>query len=131
MLTKRIQNSYYVVSDMERACNFYEGVLGLRLKFRDGDRWAQYDVKGTNFSLSSTTEAPAQIAGAVVVFEVQDIASVKAKIKEMGGKVLVERDMGMHGQTLAFLDSEENLVQLFQRAGTVSVAPNDQGLDKS
>jgi len=116
MATKRIQNSYYIVSDMGRACAFYEAVLGLGLKFRDGERWAQYDVNGANFSLSSIAEAPRRVEGGIVVFEVDDIAAAKAKIVEMGGSVVVERDMGGHGRTLAFLDPEKNLVQLFQRA---------------
>ena len=116
MVTKRIQNSYYVVSNMARACAFYEAVLGLGLKFRDGERWAQYDVNGTNFSLSSIAEAPRHVEGGIVVFEVEDMNAVKAKIAAMGGSVVDERDMGSHGRTLAFLDSEENLVQLFQRA---------------
>jgi predicted enzyme related to lactoylglutathione lyase len=116
MTAKRIQNSYYVVSDMARACAFYEAVLGLQLKFRDADRWAQYGVNGANFSLSSTTEAPRRVDGGIVVFEVEDIDAVKAKIVEMGGSIVVERDMGDHGRTLALLDSEQNLVQLFQRS---------------
>jgi len=117
MATKRIQNSYYVVSDMSRACAFYEKVLGIGLKFRDGDRWAQNDVGGANFSLSSIAEAPRRVEGGIVVFEVEDMPAVKVRIVEMGGSILIERDMGPHGKTLAFLDPESNLVQLFQRAG--------------
>ncbi len=35
---------YFFVSDMERAVTFYRDVLGLRLVYRTGDDWAQFEA---------------------------------------------------------------------------------------
>ena len=43
---QRIGNVFYRAPDLEAAVRFYTHVLGLSLKFRDGDRWAAFDVGG-------------------------------------------------------------------------------------
>jgi len=112
----RIQNAYYVAQPMDEAVAFYRDVLGLKLKFQDGARWAQFDAGGSNFSLSSTEEAADGAAGATVVFEATDIDAMAEQITAAGGAVLGRRDMGSHGRTLTFRDPAGNVVQLFERA---------------
>lgn len=116
MPISRIQNAYYVAQSMDDAVAFYRDALGLKLKFQDGERWAQFDAGGSNFSLSSLGEAPESAAGATVVFEVTDMDAMAASIAAAGGTVLGRRDMGSHGRTLTFRDPAGNLVQLFERA---------------
>ena len=116
MTIKRIQNAYYVVHSMGAAVGFYRDALGLTLKFQDGERWAQFDAGGANFSLSSRDEAPMEATGAVVVFEVAGLEAAADRIVAAGGEVLGRRDMGSHGRTLTFRDPAGNLVQLFERA---------------
>ena len=116
MAVEKLQNAYYVTSDMDRAIAFYRDTLGLDLTFQDGDNWAQLKAGGANFALSSVDEAPDEAVGATVVFEVTNAASAGAAIAAAGGKVLGERDMSDHGKTLTFRDPDGNLVQLFQRA---------------
>jgi predicted enzyme related to lactoylglutathione lyase len=113
---KRMQNTYYVVRDMGAAAAFYRDALGLKLKFQDGARWAQFDAGGQNFSLSSPEEAPVDAAGGVVVFEVDDLEAAADRIAAAGGEVLGRRDMGSHGRTLTFRDPAGNLAQLFARS---------------
>lgn len=115
MTTKRIQNCYYVVADVARSRAFYERVLELKIKFQDDSKWAQFDVGGANFSLSSIEEAASNASNAVIVFEVDSLDAVKPKIIENGGHVVSERDMGLHGRTLAFVDPDQNVIQLFER----------------
>ncbi len=112
----RLQNVYYVVPDMASAVHFYDRVLGLTLKFRDGDKWAPFDAGGANFSLSSPDEAAEGATGATVVFQVEDADIVAAAIVEAGGAVLHRRDMGSHGVTVACRDPFGNVIQLFERA---------------
>lgn len=116
MATLKLQNAYYTVKDMDRAEAFYAKALGLSLKFRDRSEWAQFSVGGGNFSLSSAAESASTAGGAVLVFEVDDIAATVALVTEHGGKVLGDRDMGDHGRTVTFADSEGNIAQLFKRA---------------
>lgn len=116
MPISRIQNAYYVTSELSAAAAFYRDALGLKLKFQDGEKWAQFDAGGGNFSLSSPEEAAAGAVGAVVVFEVTEMEAMAAKISAAGGAVLGRRDMGSHGRTLTFRDPAGNVVQLFERA---------------
>lgn len=115
----KIQNVYFVAEDVAATADFYQA-LGLGLKFRDGERWAQFGAGGTNFSISSREEAPeeaAQTSGAVVVFEVDDIEAACAAVEAGGGTLGGRRDMGDHGKTVTFTDPAGNVCQLFQRAG--------------
>lgn len=116
MTVEKLQNAYYVTSDMERAVGFYRDALGLDLMFQDGEKWTQFKAGGVNFAMASDDEAPEGAVGATVVFEVDDIAAMTASIREAGGDILGERDMADHGKTLTFRDPDGNLVQLYQRA---------------
>ena len=118
MGVKRIQSTYYVVADVERAVAFYRDLLGLTLKFQDGTRWAQFDVGGAALALSNAEEgAVAPGAGAVVTLEVDDLDAVARGLAGHGVEVVREiRDMGPHGRTMAIRDPGGNVVQLYQRA---------------
>jgi predicted enzyme related to lactoylglutathione lyase len=113
---KKLQNAYYVTRDMERAVGFYRDALGLSLKFQDGAKWAQFDAGGVNFSLSAPEEAAPAAAGAVVIFEVDDLNAARTRLTANGATVMDSRDMGSHGRSLTFRDPDGNVVQLFQRA---------------
>jgi len=96
---------------------FYTQVLGFKLKFQDGQKWAQFDASGADFALGSPEEsAQAPGGGAVLVFEVEDIDAAAAQVARAGGEVGELRDMGAHGRALLFRDPDGNLVQLFSRA---------------
>ncbi|HEX2216441.1 MAG TPA: VOC family protein [Xanthobacteraceae bacterium] len=116
MPVTRIQNAYYVARNMNATVAFYHDALGLKLKFQDGERWAQFDAGGGNFSLASADEAPLDAGGGVVVFEVTEIETMADRIAAAGGEVLGRRDMGGHGRTLTFRDPAGNVLQLFERA---------------
>lgn len=116
MKVLRVQNAYHVARDIGRLRAFYEAGLGVPLKFADGDRWVQFGLQGTNFSLSSLAEAAHNASGAIVVFEVDSLADAEDLLAAQGGRVMGRRDMGPHGQVLTFADPEGNVVQLFSRA---------------
>ncbi len=115
MKVLRVQNTYHIAQDMSRLCAFYQTALGAPLKFADGDRWIQFSLQGTNFSLSSPAEAARNAPGAVVVFEVDSLDDAEDLLTAEGGHVMERRDMGLHGQVLTFADPEGNVVQLFCR----------------
>ena len=113
---KKLQNVYFPVTDVDGLASFLEQALGLDLKFRDGDRWVQFDCGNSSISVSAPSEAPVGVSGPIPVLEVEDIAAVRARVTEMGGTVLDERDMGDHGRTLAFATPGGQVLQLLQRA---------------
>jgi predicted enzyme related to lactoylglutathione lyase len=115
-MIKTLQNIYFPVEDVDAFASFLEQALGLGLKFRDGDRWVQFDCGNSSLSVSAPSEAPVGVSAPVPVLEVDDIAAARIRIVDMGGTVLDERDMGDHGQTLAFAAPNGQVLQLLQRA---------------
>lgn len=113
---KRLQNVHVAGRNIAALSMFYEQVLGLPLKFRDGDRWVQYDAGGVGFSLAGPGEAAPSQQGAVAVFEVEDFEGLVARAEASGGQVEGIRDMGSHGSVMSMRDCEGNLIQLFRRA---------------
>ncbi len=114
-MLKRVQSVYYTVKDMNRAVEFYTNVFGMKLKFRDGDNWAQFDGGNVSVALSSPAESASAEGGAVVAMEVDDMTAYEKKLLVAGATVIQRRDMGDHGKVVAFRDSEGNIVQLFAK----------------
>jgi predicted enzyme related to lactoylglutathione lyase len=112
---KQLLNVFLVADRPAELHAFYESALGLKLKFRDGDRWIQYALGSTSVALACREEAQPATSGAVVVFEVEEFGDMAERITAAGGQVLGTRDMGTHGAVLSLRDPEGNIVQLFQR----------------
>jgi predicted enzyme related to lactoylglutathione lyase len=112
---RRLQNVFVVAQRPGELHSFYESALGLKLKFRDADKWIQYAVGNANVALASREEAAPATSGLVMVFEVEDFSVAQGRIASAGGEVLGIRDMGSHGAVLSLRDPEGNLVQLFRR----------------
>lgn len=115
---KRLQNVFVVAERPAELHAFYESALGLKLKFRDKDRWIQYGVGEGNVSLACREEAVPATSGVVMVFEVGDFAATAERAAAAGGEVLGIRDMRSHGAVMSLRDPEGNIVQLFKRQGT-------------
>ncbi|KQW63436.1 VOC family protein [Variovorax sp. Root411] len=113
---QRLQNVYVVAQRPAELHAFYESALGLKLKFRDKDRWFQYGVGNTSVALACPEEAAPATSGVVMVFEVGDFAGAQERITGAGGEVIGMRDMGAHGAVMSLRDPEGNVVQLFKRA---------------
>ena len=96
-MLKRVQSVYYTVKDMNRAAAFYDRVFGMKLKFRDGDKWTQLDGGNVSFALSSTEESASAEGGAVVALEVDDMAAYETKLADAGATIIQRRDKGSHG----------------------------------
>src|SRR5436190_14355677 len=75
----------YPVSDMKRARDFYERVLGLKVGASFGDEWIEYDVGGSTFAITTmdSTHQPAA-KGAVIAFEVDHLDATVAELKKAG-----------------------------------------------
>jgi predicted enzyme related to lactoylglutathione lyase len=110
-----IQSVYMVVQDMDRADRFYQAVLGVSPKFRDGSAWCQFGIGPMNFALSSIQEAAQDTQRSVVVFETSDLDRTRRGVEAAGGRCIAARDMGSHGSVLSFADLDGNLFQAFAR----------------
>lgn len=115
---KRLQNVYVVSKDVPNTAAFYEEVFGFKKKFNDGDRWVQFDVAGSNFSVGCPEEGVDQQTNAVTVFEVENLTEAEALITRHQGRVVAKRDMGSHGSVTTVHDPAGNVIQLFCRNGS-------------
>jgi catechol 2,3-dioxygenase-like lactoylglutathione lyase family enzyme len=82
---QRIGNVFYRVTDMAAAIRFYTDVLGLGLKFRDGDHWAAFDVGGSTLAVEGG--ASGGPGGATVSLRVDGLDAVVADLRAKGATV--------------------------------------------
>ena len=117
MAVKKFSSAYYVVNNMDQAVNFYQDILGLEVKFRDGDRWTQFDVNGVGVALADPSEGSVPPGGgATVVLEVEDLGEMREKLAQNGVTVNATVDMGGHGKYFTAVDPAGNIVQIFARS---------------
>lgn len=123
-MLKRVANTHYWTKDMSSAVSFYRDVLGLSMRMRAGEDWAEFDVGGTTVALHGTREghAPPQ-GGATVVFEVDDldvtIRALRSRGVQFEGEV---NEVPGHGRFVSFRDPDGNLLQIFQQGTGDQVA---------
>ena len=79
-LLQGIETVYYRICNMEKAVAFYNGVLGLTLKSRAGNDWAEFDVGGYDLALEGELATRPHQGGAVVVFRCADVAALDAHL---------------------------------------------------
>ena len=86
----------YPVSDINRAREFYENLLGLQpgefnheLEGMPGKYWIEYEVGNVTFAISNAWE-PAGQSGPSVAFEVEDLQEAVSHLKKAGVAFLVE-----------------------------------------
>jgi len=80
------------VTDIKRAREFYESVLGLKLAMEGaGGMWVEYELKNGTFGIGCYGDVwkPAK-DGTVIAFEVDDLDSEIARLKSRGVKFSVE-----------------------------------------
>lgn len=100
-----IGNAFFEVGDMERAVRFYEQVLGLGMKFRDGDRWAAFDVGGTTLALSGAADDAPRGHGATLSLKVRDVDAWAGAARRRG-LTAPEPTTGPHERTVTVTDPD-------------------------
>ena len=114
-IVDRLDLVFYWVSDLGRAVQFYEGILGLRLLRRDADNWAEFDAGGRRFALHSAVEGQTvSPGGATAVFKVDDLDRAKAELSLRGVEFGHEGDVDGYARFASFNDPDGNTVQLIE-----------------
>lgn len=108
----RLRGVVLSVDDMDAACRFYEQVLGLRTKIRDGARWAAFDAGGISFGLAGTEERLPDRAALSV--KVNDVDSAVERAVAAGASVAVSAVDGPHERRAAVRDPEGQLIVLYR-----------------
>jgi catechol 2,3-dioxygenase-like lactoylglutathione lyase family enzyme len=112
---EKVGNVYYRVTDFPQAFEFYANTLGLTLKLRDADRWAQFDVAGVALAIEPASAAgSAGRGGATVSLRVSGgldemIAELRAK-----GATVSDAEDGAHERRSLLNDPSGNELVLYE-----------------
>jgi catechol 2,3-dioxygenase-like lactoylglutathione lyase family enzyme len=137
----RFQRANYVVADLERALEFYVGVLGLTLDFVKDSDYASYSYKVFNipndanirFAVLSAPNQPRVMAlteikntelkpvshprRAAIILETPDIDAVANRARNAGFEVCEEEKLetfdGRIGRELGLIDADDNLTVIY------------------
>jgi len=97
--------------DLDAAVSFYLR-LGLALKFRMKEKWAEFDINGVKLGLCPTTQDMQGRRSGVVL----EIADVRTAYDELKGELtfLGEPVEALHGIMVSIQDPGGNILDLYQ-----------------
>jgi predicted enzyme related to lactoylglutathione lyase len=106
----------YPVSDMKRAREFYEQILGLKLEYNYQEEWLEYAVGAGTFVITTMDiQHPPGRRGAVVAFEVDDLDSTRQLLREQHVELLSEIAITPVCRSFAAADPDGNEIILHRR----------------
>jgi len=106
-LLSGIETVYYRICNMNASVAFYQGVLGLELKNRAGNDWAEFTVGNTEIALEGELATRPHQGGATVVFTATDIEALDATLSANNVSKRDVEDLG-HSRLLEFFDPDGN-----------------------
>jgi predicted enzyme related to lactoylglutathione lyase len=80
--------------DMDAAVAFLGGTLGLKPKFRDGDRYCAFEFGGLTLGVVSGEEKV--VSAMALVLRVEDVAAETARLTAAGARVVRPPKEGPH-----------------------------------
>jgi len=105
---------YFFVSDMGRAIGFYRDVLGLRLLYRTGDDWAQFEAGPVQLGLHGSGQGEHR-PGGTLAFRVDDLDSIRAALAARGISFSPEGGgEGGEPRFVEFTDPDGNVLGLLE-----------------
>jgi len=108
-----IDTVFYQVCSMDRAIDFYEGVLGLTLMRREGSDWAELEAGDVVLALSGELATRPHQGGATVVLRAPDIGALERHLSENDVQRGPVEDMG-GAKMLQFFDPDGNEIVALQ-----------------
>jgi predicted enzyme related to lactoylglutathione lyase len=108
----KVGNVLVPVADLDAAIGFYSGVLGLAVRFRDGDRFAALDGGGVTVALVAPEE---QVAGTATApsYKVGDVAAAVAALTDAGAELVRGPETGPHETRAVLRDPSGNVLVLY------------------
>lgn len=106
-LISGIETVYYRICNMNRAVAFYQDILGLTLKNRAENDWAEFDLGNGELALEGELATSPHQGGATVVLRSDDIRGLEATLRANNVKMNDLEDLG-GSLLLEFLDPDGN-----------------------
>lgn len=100
------------VDDMEAAVGFYRDVMGFRLKFRDGDRWAAFDTGTITLALAARSESGGERTAFNI--KVPDVTAALTRAVRGGAIVINPRCETDHEVRAAVRDPAGQLIHFYR-----------------
>lgn len=115
---KKVAFTLYPVENLERAREFYETTIGLKLSKISGQGgWIEYDLPGGGcFCLTNLVPElkPSANSGGSIAFEVEDIEALVKRLKEKNVQFKLDIFNSPVCRMAVIMDSEGNAVMLHQ-----------------
>jgi predicted enzyme related to lactoylglutathione lyase len=111
-----LDHVWFWVRDMDRAVAFYGDALGLEMRMRHEDTWAEFEAGGVRIGLHGVGEGAAAHGG-TAVFRVEDLDLAKASLEARG--VSLHDHLGEvpgYARYATFADPDGNSMQLIEYA---------------
>jgi predicted enzyme related to lactoylglutathione lyase len=112
-----VDHVWFWVTDMDRAVAFYRDALGLEVRMRHDDRWAELDAGTIRIGLHGAIDGRPTTQGGTAVFLVEDLDSATAALRERG--VVFDDHLGEvpgYARYASFADPDGNAMQLIEYA---------------
>jgi catechol 2,3-dioxygenase-like lactoylglutathione lyase family enzyme len=111
----RIWDVTFIVSNLEKAVDFYENVLGLSKKYHFPENYAGFDCGGVEIGLRPGTVPGAIEEAPLVDFLADDVDESFRLLSERGVRFIKEPyDTAWGGRIALFVDPDGNLMQMVQ-----------------
>jgi catechol 2,3-dioxygenase-like lactoylglutathione lyase family enzyme len=107
---------FYQVCSMDKAVEFYSGVLGLEVLRREGNDWTELGAGETVIALSGELATRPHQGGATVILKTSDISAVEGRLAEHGVQRGRVEDMG-GAKMLTFHDPDGNEIIAMEPPG--------------
>ena len=111
----------YPVTDLVRARDFYEGLLGLKTsrvwEEENGRAWIEYDLGGHTLAINnSSPEWKPSCDGGAIAMEVEDFDQAVTTLKNRGVRFMVEPLQSPMCRMAVVLDPDGNAIAIHKRA---------------
>lgn len=118
-MIKNIAAIIYNVSDITRACEYYQYKLGLELTYKNVETgWAEFDINGVRFALKKQ-EPFGNGNNPVVSLYVENLERIVSELDKKGvrfpdgGNV----ETTFFGNSINIQDPDGNIINLFEKPG--------------
>ena len=114
-MINKIAFTHYCATNMDRAVDFYQNILGLTLLFKRDD-WSEFSIGAQRLAIrkEKSVAKPAVTGGAVVSFATDDIDNFVATLKGKGVRFAEEVQSFPYGKLAAFFDPDDNVIGLYE-----------------
>ena len=107
----RLSKVFYPTEDLDALIAFYQDVFGFSVKFRDGDRYAEFHRQEVSLALTAQGESIAD-QGSIGI-SVADLEVALSAVRRCGGALGSEITVGPHERRALVHDPAGNPLVLF------------------